>query len=288
MKKLTIGIVGLGLIGGSFAKALRAYTPHKIFGSDIDKDALQAAKADGVLDSTFDTAAVQCDILILAINPEDCEKYLSANASAIKKETVVFDCGGVKRSICRHGAELAREYGFVFIGAHPMAGHELSGYSASSCDLFKGASMILTPEKDTPSRVLSDLEALFTSIGFACVVSSDPQTHDKIIAFTSQLAHIASGAFIQSKTALCHSGFSAGSFRDLTRVAYLDEKMWSELFLLNADNLLVELDGLILRLQAYRTALSKSDRAALMEILLEGKNMKIATQNKTSEVIYEP
>ena len=272
---MNIGIIGLGLIGGSMARAIRSNTQHKIFGMDTDDSVVLKAKLFEVIDDELTPDGIAlCDTLIIALHPAVAEDWLAANAAGIKKDTVVVDCCGVKRGICALGFELAQKHGFTFIGGHPMAGTEKWGFEYSDGTLFRNASMILTPPADIDIAVLEGVKKFFLSLGFGKVVLSTPEEHDIIIAYTSQLAHVLSSSYIKSDTALKHTGFSAGSFKDMTRVATLSEDMWTVLFLQNRDNLLNELDTLIANLSAYRSVIKSENAAELKAMLREGKERK--------------
>ena len=215
---MTVGIVGLGLIGGSMAKSIKARTAHTVFGCDLDQETMMMARMCGAID--------------------------------------------------------APQYGFAYIGGHPMAGRERGGFTAATDSLYVGASMILTPDKRTDMQLLETLKVFFLDIGFASLTFSDPEEHDRIIAFTSQLAHIVSSAYVKSPEAQKRRGFSAGSFQDMTRVARLDENMWTELFLDDADYLTDELDILIGHLQEYADALKSKDAEHLRALLRDGREKK--------------
>lgn len=272
---MVIGIVGLGLIGGSFAKALKSRTAHHVLGLDRDKAVERRALEENMLDGRLDDASIaQCDLLLVALYPQAAIEFIKRQAERIKKGDCVVDLCGVKRPVCSEIHPLARENGFTFVGGHPMAGSERSGYAAAKADLFAGASMILTPQLDEAESVRKALEPFFLSIGFGCVHITDPAEHDHMIAYTSQLAHVLSSAYVQTPSALRHKGFSAGSFKDMTRVATLNEDMWTELFMLNRDHLADELEALCGRLAAYSSALRAQNDNALKSLLHKGCEYK--------------
>ncbi len=272
----TIGIVGLGLIGGSMAKAIKFHTDHAVLGADLDRDTMALAFASGAIDGELDgTSLNSCDLLLLALPPEALIGWAQANAPKIAKTAVVVDLCGVKRLIADALRPLAQRYGFAYVGGHPMAGKERGGFKHATALLFSGASMILTPDETTEAPLLERLKTFFLSLGFGTVTYATPAEHDRIISYTSQLCHITSSAFVKSPTAQTHMGFSAGSFRDMTRVAYLDEAMWTQLFLADADYLTGELDTLITHLQEYRDALGDRDRERLRSLLREGRELKM-------------
>ncbi len=272
---MTVGIVGLGLIGGSFAKAISENTAHTVLGYDISEQVVEVALKDGAISGKLQKNNLsECDILLLSLYPLATVDFILENAKYIKKGGLVVDSCGTKRYVCAELFPIAKEHGFHFIGGHPMAGIELSGYENSFAKLFCGASMILCPN-DLPDTVhINTLKTLFDKIGFGQVTISDPDTHDRIIAYTSQLAHIVSSAYVNSDCADRHRGFSAGSFRDMTRVATLNEPMWAELMLENSDNLEHELDSFISRLENFRQSLQKKDKNLLLSLLHAGKEKK--------------
>ncbi len=272
---MTVGIVGLGLIGGSLAMALKRNADMTVLGCDINKSTEEYACMTGTADGILTDGNVnKCDYIFLAVYPTATVEWLREKAALIDKSTVVIDCGGIKRSICRQCNAIAKEKGFVFIGGHPMAGLHRSGLKYAAATLYDGASMILTPESTEDIALLARVTALIKSAGFASVTVTSPEEHDKIIAFTSQLAHVVSNAYVKSPEAQSHRGFSAGSYKDLTRVARLNETMWAELFMENRDNLLFEIDTIINSLQEYREALASADGERLKALLKDGSDRK--------------
>ena len=273
-KNLTVGIVGLGLIGGSMAKAAHS-CGHRVLGCDKAPEVMAQALAEGVLAGELTESALgECDLLLLALYPQAAVEHLTRWAPAVGRQCVVIDLCGVKRAVCGPLEQLARQHGFLYLGGHPMAGMEKSGYGVSRGDLFQKASMILTPAPDFPAPVLERVENWFLSLGFGRVQRSTPEEHDRIIALTSQLAHVISCAYIGSPTALGFLGFSAGSFQDMTRVARLNETMWTELFLENRDYLAQEIDSLAQRLAEYGGAVGQGDREALYSLLQQAHQRK--------------
>lgn len=271
---MTVGIVGLGLIGGSFARALSSMTEHRVLGFDIKESSFLAAKLVGAVDGELNKESVsECDYVLISLYPEAAIEYVNANITNFKKGAVVVDCCGVKRYICDLiGSNDDRD--FVFIGGHPMAGTQQWGFEHSRASLFKGGSMILTPDESTDIRVLEKTKALFAELGFGDVVFTTAEEHDRRIAFTSQLPHVISNAYVKSPRAVDHRGFSAGSYRDLTRVSKLNVKMWTELFLENSDFLADEIDLLIDNLKEYSEAIRTSDEKRLSALLADGHESK--------------
>ena len=272
---MTIGIVGLGLIGGSMAKSVKARTEHTVYGCDLDQETMVMARMCGAIDAPLTEENLpQCDVILVAIRPGAAIDWVEKNAPHIGKNAILVDLCGVKRTVVAAIAPIAEKYGFAYIGGHPMAGRERGGFTAATDSLYVGASMILTPDKRTDMQLLSTLKDLFLDIGFAGLTFSDPEEHDRIIAFTSQLAHIVSSAYVKSPEAQRRRGFSAGSFQDMTRVARLDEDMWTELFLDDADYLTGELDILIAHLQEYSEALKAKDAQRVHQLLRDGREKK--------------
>jgi prephenate dehydrogenase len=278
---MKIAVIGLGLIGGSLAKAIKSRTAHTLFGQDTNETVLCRAELTGAIDARLDQKGLAaCDVVILALYPRDALKTLGSIAPDIKKQAVVLDTCGVKRSVVPAAQSIARENGFYFVGAHPMAGIERAGFAFSRHNLFENASMILTPCVDVPIGTLEQLKALSLDMGFSQVRLTTPEQHDRVIAYTSQLAHVVSSAYVQSPAALEHRGFSAGSYRDMTRVATLNETMWTELFLDNCDNLAGEIDALIGRLERYSRAIRQQDAQTLCALLREGREQKARADGK--------
>lgn len=271
----TIGVAGLGLIGASVAKALKAFTPHRVLGADLSEKTMEKALRQGAVDAILEESSLAlCDVLLLALYPEAAVEYLQKNAPFLPAGALVIDLCGVKRAVEGPLSALARENGFFYIGGHPMAGTEHSGYSFSDKKLFCGASMLLTPGACVPPAEVQKAKALFLELGFRKVVCTNAAEHDRVIAYTSQLAHLVSSAYVKSPSALSYAGFSAGSFRDMTRVAWLNEEMWTELFLANRDYLAAEAEDFCERLAKYAAALRAGNEKALFCLLREGRLRK--------------
>ena len=272
---MNVGIVGLGLIGGSMAKSIKARTGHTVYGTDLNAETMTMARMCGAIDAPLTEENLpSCDLILVAIRPQAAIDWVKSHAAAISKSAIVVDLCGVKRSVVAAIAPVAEQYGFAYIGGHPMAGRERGGFTAATDDLYVGASMILTPDKRTDMQLLETLKAFFLDVGFAGLTFSTPEEHDRIIAFTSQLAHIASSAYVKSPEAQRRRGFSAGSFQDMTRVARLDEDMWTELFLADADYLTSEREVLVGHLNEYLDALKNRDAEQLRALLRDGREKK--------------
>ena len=270
-----VGIVGLGLIGGSLAKAMKRKDDIRVLGWDQDKSILDFAQIAQAIDGVLrDDQIAACDLILLAAYPQGVIDWVKEKAPLIGKDTLVMDCSGTKMRICEALFPLAKEHGFTFVGGHPMAGIHQSGFKYSREDLFDGAPMVIVPPSFDDIRLLDRVSQLLSPVGFGRVSITTAQEHDRIIAFTSQMAHVVSNAFIKSPTASSHQGFSAGSYRDLTRVAWLNPDMWTELFLENREALLSEMDLFISSFSQYRDALEQMDAPALRQLLEEGRQRK--------------
>lgn len=271
---MIVGILGLGLIGGSMARSY-ALEGHTVLACEKDEQMLQFAMLAGAVHGRLDDASIaSCDLILLAIYPDGSASWLEEHAQHISRHTLVMDLCGIKREICRRCFPLAERYGFTFVGGHPMAGSQFSGFKYSRANLFSGQPMVLVPPRFDDISLLDRCKQLLEPCDFGRFSVTTADDHDRMIAFTSQMPHILSNAFIKSPTAMNHKGFSAGSYKDLTRVAWLNPQMWAELFLENRDNTLSELDIYIKSLQAYREALANYDLKALTALLEEGKRRK--------------
>ncbi len=274
----TLGIVGLGLMGGSLAKSARKNGYDNIYGFDIDRSVTEYAKLSGIIDGELtDEMLSKCDTVMISLYPKATVEYVKEHRDAFKKDSLVIDCAGVKRSVCAPCFELAELNGFHFVGGHPMAGTQFSGIKNSKDTMFHNATFVLVPRHMEDVNIIGKAREAVISMGFAKVSVMTPERHDELIAFTSQLAHVVSNAYIKSPSSKSRKGISAGSFKDLTRVAYLNENMWTELFMDNRDNLMTEIKGLIDNLSEYYNALENSDSDKLKALLKEGKDMKEAS-----------
>lgn len=271
----TVGVAGLGLIGGSMAKAIHKYTRCRLLGWNRNPEVVERAMAEGVLDAPLAAEDLEeCDLVIVALYPQATVDFVTEHREDFRKGGLVTDVCGVKGIVCTPLESVAKEGGFHFIGAHPMAGIERSGYGNAFPELFQGASLIVTPYPDTPEAYVAELWELMSRLGFGRLTQSTPEKHDHIIAYTSQLAHVVSCAYVGSPSAPDFSGFSAGSFKDMTRVARLSEDMWTELFLENPEALCREIDTLAGELERFSRAIREGDRQRLWEMLHRARRIK--------------
>ncbi len=271
---MTVGICGLGLIGGSMAKAYKE-AGHTVLAYDIDQSTLGFAALDGIIDGALNLSSIQqCELVLIALYPSQTIVYLNEIAPALSTNTVVIDLCGTKQTVCKCGFALAQKYGFTFVGGHPMAGKQYSGIKHSRASLFKGAPMVIVPPIYDDIAFLDRIKGLLAPAGFGSLSVTTAEKHDAMIAFTSQLAHVVSNAYVKSPTAKKHKGFSAGSYKDLTRVAWLNENMWTELFIENKEPLLFELEYIINSLTEYKNAIENNDAATLKSLLRDGRVAK--------------
>lgn len=272
---MNIAVVGLGLIGGSFCKALKAKTFHHIMGLDTDKETVRKALEQGAIDEEIDESRLcEANLTVIALYPVPTVEFVKRNADRFKKGSIVIDVGGVKGYVVRNSSPVLDEKGVFFLGTHPMAGTENSGFDFSTATMFEKASYILTPTETTPQIVIDLVTTLGSCMGFGQVVIATPEQHDANIAYTSQLAHVVSNAYVKSPSLFRADGFSAGSFLDLTRVAKLNEEMWSSLFLCNKEALLFEINTIIEKLTEYRDAMVNDDKPTLKALLKDGRELK--------------
>ena len=271
---MTVGIVGLGLIGGSFAKAYHA-AGHTVLAFDTDRSTYDFAVLSGTVnDPLTDETLSTCDLILIAVIPSAAVGYLKQHAAHIGPKPVVIDCCGTKRVVCTACFPLAKQFGFTYLGGHPMAGTHNSGFKYATATMFHNAPMVLVPANHNDIELLSRVKELLAPAGFSRFSVTTAEQHDEMIAFTSQLAHGVSTASIKSPTAGLHKGFSAGSYKDMTRVAWLAPKMWAELFLENKDFLMTELNTLIDNLRQYQNAMEHDDLPGLIQLLDDGRKRK--------------
>ena len=272
---MTVGIVGLGLIGGSLAKAYKRDPSVTVLGWNRTASTAEFALLDGSIDGILTGESLKdCDLVLISLYPQAAMDYMTEHADHFSKTGIVMDCSGVKRQICAFAFPLAAEHGFTFVGGHPMAGTQYSGYKYARATLYDRAPMVIVPPVFDDAAFLQRVKALLKPAGFGRVSVTTAEAHDEMIAFTSQLCHVVSNAYIKSPAAGSHKGFSAGSYKDLTRVAWLNPGMWSELILDNRDNMLSEMDFLIGSLTAYRDAIAANDFDRLRALFEEGKRRK--------------
>ena len=273
---MKIAVVGLGIIGGSYCKAIKAYTPHTVIGINRTKSVAEKALADGAVDVIGTPESLgEADIIILCMYPQACVDFIEENGKYIRSDAIVTDAAGIKTVLCPQLKSLSEEFGFTFVGSHPMAGKEKNGVGASDENLFMGASFIITP-CGADKKTVNALASLALEIGFGTIKVTTPEEHDRMIAFTSQLPHVLACAYVLSPSCPNHKGFSAGSYRDVSRVANINSKLWSELFLENREPLMAELETLNENLNKLYTAIKAENRDELAALLERGHSVKQA------------
>lgn len=271
---MKIVIAGLGIIGGSYAKAIKKYTDHTVIGINRSEKPLQLALQCGAIDTIGTEKDLEtADMLILGIYPQAAVEFIEKYGKYINKQCIVCDTCGIKSEICPKMVELSQKYGFTFVGTHPMAGKETNGFVSADEDLFKNASCIIVP-CGAPKQAINTVTNFVFSIGFTQAPVTTPQEHDRMIAFTSQVPHVLACAYVLSPQCKKHNGFSAGSYRDVSRVAKINAELWTELFLENKEPLVNELDELINNLTSLRDSIDQGDDKTLFEQLKAGRKIK--------------
>lgn len=275
MKPQHIVVAGLGLIGGSMALTWNRHTDHMVRGWARRQETIDEALRRGAIESACPLSELGwADVLVLAMPPRATVDFLRAHAAALRPDAVVTDVCGVKAAIVHECEALCMPQKVWFIGGHPMAGKEHSGLDNADDTLFCGASYVLTPTETTPEWVIERMAGLAEQLGCVRPTITTPDYHDRMIAFTSQLPHVLAGAYVRSPRCKTHRGYSAGSYRDVSRVASVDERLWSELFLLNAGPLCEEIDLLIDHLRACRETIAAGDEQRLRALLRESREIK--------------
>ena len=284
---MKIGVVGLGLIGGSMAEAYKR-AGAEVYGYNRNKTTLGFAKMKGAIDGELtDDTIRECDAVFICLMIDASVNWLRKNAGKFSEGTLVIDCCGIKRRICEAGFDEAGKHGFTFVGGHPMAGKQYGGFKHASEDLFDGATMVLVTEKRDDIELLARLKGLLKMAGFGKLSFMTARQHDDMIAFTSQMTHIAANAFVKDE-AKYPGGFpEGGSFRDFTRVADLNEDMWTDLFLENKDNLLRILKSYISELEKYEKAIESENVDELKDLLRAGSKSKKAADLKDPVLTME-
>ncbi len=281
---MKILIVGLGLIGGSLCKAIKENTTHSVIGTDNNTEVIKSALECNAIDSELNDENVSlCDMAIICLHPQIAEDYMNNLFPKMKKNSVVIDVCGIKGKMVQRMTDNALKYGVNYVGTHPMAGKERFGFENSDGSIFINANFIITPVENSNKEAVENIKAFAKSLKFGKIVVTSPYDHDRTIAYTSQLAHVVSSAYVKSPAMQNETGFSGGSFQDMTRTATMNETMWCNLFMMNKDCLLTEIDTLIENLQKYRKAISEDDSKVLTELIKEGRELKNENIKKRTE-----
>lgn len=271
---MNIAIVGLGVIGGSLAKAFTQYTNHTVMGINRTPETAQQALKDGAIHKIAGKEDLKdADVVYMCTYPKHIARYVEENGEYFKKGCIVTDVCGIKTEICKVLPHICRGYGLEFVGSHPMAGKEQFTYSASEAELFEGASYIIVPcgASEKSVEIIKNI-AMELRFGMTCITT--PEEHDRMIAFTSQLPHVLACSYVLSPCCPKHVGFSAGSYRDVSRVANINETLWTDLFLSNKKPLITEINILIDNLSLMRNAIEYNDPDSLRELLKASRLIK--------------
>lgn len=271
---MQIAVIGLGVIGGSIAKALKENTAHTVIGFDRDENVLLDALSLGAIDRTGSTAALAAaDVVYVCLYPADVVRFVEENAARFKPGCIITDVCGIKGGVWERLTEIAAAHPFVYVGGHPMAGKERSGFEASEAGLFYNASYILVPD-GAPQDAVDTLAGLAGDMGFGTIKYCTAKTHDRMIAYTSQVPHVLACAYVMSPRCDEHSGFSAGSYRDVSRVARINAELWADLFLSNREELTDELSELVRNIEDLRGAIADGNRERLVSLLAAAREKK--------------
>lgn len=268
----SILIVGLGLIGGSLAKALYGFRNSTLYAVDTDPAVIAAAEHDGVIKKGYtdiSEIAPKCQLTILCVRPTVTKKLLQT--APFRKDSLVTDVCGVKQYLIQDTDITCR---FRYIGGHPMAGRECSGYESSDAMLFQNATYLFTPDANSSPEDIALLKDMAHYIGCRAALITTPQKHDDMIAYTSQLMHAVAAALCDNPLLDEAEGYSAGSLRDCTRVAKLDAEMWTELFLSNRDSLIHRIDEFESSLNKVKRALQEHNESELKLFLADCSDRK--------------
>ncbi|WP_248476897.1 prephenate dehydrogenase [Tepidibacter aestuarii] len=268
-----ITIVGLGLIGGSFAMALNKLKPKNLWAVDIDEDAIKTAKSLGIIDKGYlqpEIPLKNSDIVIICLYPELTIKFINDNMNNFKSGAIITDTAGIKHKILEKINSFLRK-DLDFIGAHPMAGRESKGIGFASKDIFNDANYIITPTNKNKKENIEILENIIKSIGCKNIVKVSPKKHDEIIAFTSQLPHIIASALVNSDIEENTNLFIGGSFKDATRVANMNTQLWLEVFIDNGKNIIEKIDIFEKSLSQIKNLIINKDIDSLESIFEKGK-----------------
>lgn len=271
---MRILVAGMGLIGGSICKAVHAYTDHSVYGWNRSQETLQKALDEHAIDGIVQDDCSGFDLIVVCLYPDLVREWVQNHIATVSEGAIIIDVSGVKTDLPEEMTRLCAEYHVSYLSTHPMAGKERAGFDVSDEGLFQGANFIMTPLGDTPKHVVAQVQNFAHQIGFRRFVITTPEMHDRMIAYTSQLAHVVSSSYVQSPVLELESGFSGGSFHDMTRIATMNEDMWTGLFMENKESLIQELDILIQNLQNYKKALSENDERAVYELIQDGRYKK--------------
>jgi len=267
---MNIAIVGLGLVGGSVAKSLKGFKNANVFGIDTNEKTLEKAKADEVIEDGFTSAnniLDKIDLTIICVYPQALVKFINENANLFKPGSIVLDMAGVKEYVM----EAAKESGITekvnFIGGHPMAGREVGGYENSLDTLFKGSGFLIVPDENATTESVETVKDALKFMGFTSIKVTTAREHDETIAFTSQILHVIAVALSKNEYYYSDKAFKGGSFRDYTRIALINESLWSETLMENRKYLLKRIDEFEEEIRIIKQVLLDGDKLTLRNIL---------------------
>jgi prephenate dehydrogenase len=281
---LCYGFVGLGLMGGSFAMAIRekVFTKEgggRLLAVDRNSWVLVAAIDAGVIDGGFQPEASrqmleQCDVVFLCLYPKQTIEFLKKERAFFKKGAIVTDISGVKGPL-RDNLDAILTDDFDFVSSHPMAGSEKEGFTHASAAIFEKRNYIIVPHPRNKPENIAFLKNLVTTLGFTRIIETDAETHDAKIAFTSQLCHIIAAVLVDSAEDTNITSFGGGSFEDLTRIAKINAPLWTELFLSNREKLLDRINAFEKSLHRVKEMVEDMDYASLCRILEDIREKRI-------------
>lgn len=267
---LNITVVGLGLIGGSYAMAIRELNPKKLYAVDIDEEAILDAEKNGIIDKGYVNADIplkESDLVIICLYPKLVKNFIKDNIQHFKNGAVITDVTGIKSGFIEEVNHILRE-DLDFVFGHPMAGREQKGLKFASKEVFKGANYIITPTERNKEENIKFLEELIRKIGFRNVVRISPEKHDKIIGFTSQLPHVIAVSLVNSDELGIDTGsYTGDSYKELTRIAQINSELWTELFMGNKDNLIKEIEVFEQNIAMVKNAIINEEKSLLTELL---------------------
>lgn len=267
---LNITVVGLGLIGGSYAMAIRELNPKKLYAVDIDEEAILDAEKNGIIDKGYVNADIplkESDLVIICLYPKLVKDFIKSNIEHFKNGAVITDVTGIKSGFIEEVNHILRE-DLDFVFGHPMAGREQKGLKFASKEVFNGANYIITPTERNKEENIKFLEELIRKIGFRNVVRISPEKHDKIIGFTSQLPHVIAVSLVNSDELGIDTGsYTGDSYKELTRIAQINSELWTELFMGNKDNLIKEIEVFEQNIAMVKNAIINEEKSLLTELL---------------------
>lgn len=271
-----ITIVGLGLIGGSYAEAIKELSPKNLWAIDIDEESLKYAEKIGLIDKGYKEAEVpikNSDIIIICLYPELTLKFLKENMKHFKSGAIITDAVGIKEKVTENINSIIRD-DLDFIGGHPMAGRETSGVKSASKEIFKNANYIITPTDKNKKENIELIEDLVRKIGFSKIVKVSPRKHDEIIAFTSQLPHVIATTLMNCTYMQDVNSFTGGSFNDITRIAKINSSLWSELMIENDEHIVSQINLFQNYMTKIKNAIESKNYEQLNDILKESSKRK--------------